>query len=363
MRGEGLLLSGFALFALSACGATRHTDSLGSGGSGTGASPSDGGLAGSGASTGAASGAPDGGSAGRGEGGSGGAGLGGSGDPPTDSRLPLDPVSVDGGSEPNFDCSPPGSAPTSGAVTLSGFVKSWRLEPGSIHVGCDCSALSYIATQVFDPSDLTNPIATGNSGTTGYSLSLPSGGPSLIHLLAQSGQHPTYSMNVRLDPTQASASYDASVVFRVADPGYPSVPSLADLTSAVGVEETEGGAVLIGRVVDCDGRPVEHAAITLSTDATIYYFSVAPNNLPVLPSQRHETDAEGEFFIPEISAPPGPYTLSAWGFLTAADVAAGALALQPISEIELPIPAEATVVAGARPAIVVAEMFPSQGPL
>lgn len=204
------------------------------------------------------------------------------------------------------------------------------------------------------------------SGAINYDLPIPGGSSSLLHLLAQRGQHPTYNMNVRLDPTQASAAHDLAVVFQVADPGYPTVPSLDVLNSALEVQRTEGQAALIGRVVDCRGRPIEHAVVTLSTasgEATTYYFSVAPSNLPVATNVRHVTDREGEFFVPEIPASSSPFTVRAWGFLTASDVASGVSALKRIGDIELPISAEADVIGATRPATVLTDVFPTDGPL
>lgn len=373
MRGSGSFL-GPLLVVLSACGATSKTNP--SGGGAAGDSANDGGSANAGATGGAAdssAGKDQGGAGGTGEAagaggtGTGTAGDGGSGevlDPPDDS-LPLDPVSVDGDSQPpNLACSAPSGEPLANALQLSGFVKTWRSDPDSLHPDCNCSTVSYVPIQAFASSDLGTPIAMTDSGAVNYTLSLPSGSPSLFHLLAQRFNHPTYTMNVRLDPTQPSAAFDLAIALRVADPGYESVPSLDDLLAAVEVRETEGRAVLIGRVVDCEGRPIEHARVTLSSAAKpTYYFALEPNNLPVLPSVRHETDADGEFFIPEIPTMPGPFVLRAWGFLTADDVTGGASTLQLISEMELPIPADAPVLSGTKPAIVLTDLFPTEGPL
>jgi hypothetical protein len=371
MRGMKLWLCGGLFVAVSGCGGSSETDSEfspsggfsagGSDGKAGSSGASNGGSAGSAGSRAGSSGAA---SAGQPSGGSGGfGGSGGSADQPPDEALPQGPltVAVDGNPQPaDLACAPPTAAETTTAIQLQGFVEPWRYpSEGS-------SNLSYIPVQAFAPSDMTTSIAAGNSGTTGYTLSVPSGSPSLLHVLAERSQHPTYSMNVRLDA--ATITYDLPVVFRTADPQYPTLPALDDLRAAVAVDETAGRAVLIGRVVDCQGRPLEHAIVTLSgqssdAEASIYYFSVADDNLPVVPSARSETDQQGEFFIPEIAGAPGPFTLRAWGFLTASDVEAGFSGLELISKLEMPIPADAVVASGTKPATVVTDLFPTQGPL
>ena len=127
------------------------------------------------------------------------------------------------------------------------------------------------------------------------------------------------------------------------------------LPALIGQDRTPGTGVIAGALRDCQHHEISNFIATVSstkgtatalTNADTYYFS-ASGKIPVAHKKAESASQDGLFVVLELPVTQKAY-VQMWGFVTAADLAAGTLKL--ISELEVPVVAD-TVITGSFEAV------------
>lgn len=202
---------------------------------------------------------------------------------------------------------------TSAAVALSGTALD--LQSGDALVGAE---VAFWATA--DSSG--TPAATATTDANGdYSLTLAPGALRPTARVSAQGALDSYTLNIGLEQGQSTQTLDLASV---------SALTANALPAFIGVVRTGGKAMVIGKIVDCQGRAVANAIAAFSSTSaasttcathvpgvTSYYFSAGSTSLPVRHSQRLSTNSDGLFLL--LDAPPADLSyVQVWGF-TAGD--------------------------------------------
>jgi len=324
--------------------------SVGDGGAqvGGGAGSSTGGGAGSSAGGAGGAGASAGGT-GADAGFAGQAGAGGT-TPPTCMGVsaPSDVVGVSFPSATaNYACGPFPAAPLSTRLGVTGRLRSWPTGATK-----DYSGFGVYET-LPAPETLTPPAAGGPSnvyttlcGSPDTPSCVDAGFPNLLHWgvwpNSFSGRA-TFALYVRFAGLADFTTYDP--------PGVTD-EVLALHAGAVGEEVGDAEDALIGRVLDCDNRPVANALVTVSAAGHapgIFYHDAS------LPTRaRTETSQDGRFFAPHLvpDAASPTYAVEAWGFTSDEDLQAGCSGLRRLGKFEVPV-------SGHR--VLMLDLFPTEG--
>jgi hypothetical protein len=196
------------------------------------------------------------------------------------------------------------------------------------------------ADAVFDTQ-----MSDGNGMLT---VNIPVGTKRYGFKMTADGQFPTFLLNQYVNPTKVDGSGNTT------DPS--SIQSVSNSTAAllpalIGQTRTQGTGVVAGALRDCQAHEISNFVVTVSSTMTTstpidgaqaFYFSLSPE-LPVHHKQAEAAAANGLFMV--IQLPPSTTAyVQAWGYPTAADMAAGTLKL--VSELAVPVVAD-TVVTGS----------------
>jgi hypothetical protein len=237
--------------------------------------------------------------------------------------LPTAPLSVPDGPA-DLACTPlvMTNAPTN--VTFSGKVQGFGTG----------TAIPGAEVKLFSSIDFATPFATAvaNSDAT-YSITVPQGTADFMWgTVGGSGYLTTYVHAHRPDLTMGDVTDYDLAIFKV--------------------NNIEGAAILVkeiwdpahaasaGYVRDCQRRPIQHAAVALSstsgsrtfiTGTSLYYGAPGAVPLAVSHDERADTNDNGAFAV--FRVPPGQSVyLQAWGFPDAAAQAKGEAGLKLFAE-------------------------------
>jgi hypothetical protein len=229
-------------------------------------------------------------------------------------QLPTAPLAVPDGPA-DIGCAPlvPQPAPT--AVTIRGDIAGFGSN----------APLAGAEIRLFGSPDFTQLIASAISASDAtYELTLPQGTPDLMWGTAGASDYlTTYLHAFRPNLGEGDISDFNVRIFKPANVEGAAILVKEDWDPAT--------AVVAGFARDCERRPVEHAAVVLSSTpgqrtfvagASVYYGAPGAVPLAVPPEERGDTNTNGVFAV--FRVPPGSASyLQAWGFPDAAAVALG----------------------------------------
>lgn len=241
-------------------------------------------------------------------------------------EMPTAPMvahSSTGMAAPNLTCAKPAATPRTAAVTINGLYRQYT----------STTPIPGITIEGFTDLSFASPIFTATSATDGtFSFTIPAGAPDLLHVRATGpGIFTSLGLYQRYDGSGMATFYGAT-------------QALTDtITTIVRTEQdaTKGAAAII--VSDCDGNPIEHAIVTISTTSStaahvpgIHVFYGAPGALPlpVVRSERMDTNTNGAVAVLNVPT-TGALHAQAWGFVSAADVSKGEGGLTLIAEWQI----------------------------
>ncbi len=169
-------------------------------------------------------------------------------------------------------------------------------------------------------------------------VQLPAGETRFGLKLEASAYLTTHVLNQYLDPALATQSRDFTLI---------SASTAASLTALLRITRDATTGMVLGTFRDCAGREVANAVATVSSTsgtvthlpgAATYYASLGgiPSRHDVQPSMNRN----GSFLVFGLPPQRAPAYIQIWGFVNAADLAAGNLTLLS----ELPSPIEANTV-------------------
>lgn len=199
-------------------------------------------------------------------------------------------------------------APTSMQVTLSGTLLDFQ----------SGNAVADATVALWRNGDTSGaPAITTTTDVSGdYSVIVPAGALRPAIRVSSDDALDTYTFNTGL-PDLASHQLELSSVSTI---------TANALAAFVGVVRTPGLGLAIGRMVDCQGRPVANAIATVSTESAVadgctthaqggvtYYFSAGSSTVPVRHSEQLSTNRDGLFLVIELPAVPMAY-VQVWGY-------------------------------------------------
>jgi hypothetical protein len=253
-----------------------------------------------------------------------------------------------GGAEvaPDFGCAPPSANASTIDVTMSGTITDY--ETGDPIPGAEA--------EIFGDATFTTALVTGTAAADGsYSVVIPAGTPDLVHTRGTypAGYLQAYAFNAKLDLTQPTLEVDG---WGMRGAWVATVAGLA------GITQEPGTPTIIASALDCAGRTVAHAIITVSAaaggpthiaGANVVY--TAPGNLPLPVSRDTSTESSnnGTAVITNLSRARTSVWVQAWGFRDAAALAAGKSGLTLVAQYEIPVFADS---------LVVIDLWPTEGP-
>jgi hypothetical protein len=127
------------------------------------------------------------------------------------------------------------------------------------------------------------------------------------------------------------------------------------LPALIGVTPTAGTSLLIDKVTDCAGHPLQNVVGTVSSTqgtptslpgADTYYFN-ASVGLPTKHASQMATDTDGQLMVINLPAATTAY-LQAWGYRDANELAAGTPTL--LAELKIAVPQDSSIIQDQTPA-------------
>jgi hypothetical protein len=129
----------------------------------------------------------------------------------------------------------------------------------------------------------------------------------------------------------------------------------AVLPALIGVTPATGASLLVDRVTDCQGHPLQNLIGTVSSTpgtatslpgADTYYFNGSVG-LPTKHASQMATDSDGQLMVIDLPAATSAY-LQAWGYRDANELAAEQLTL--IAELKIAVPQDSSIIQDQTPA-------------
>jgi hypothetical protein len=201
--------------------------------------------------------------------------------------------------------------------------------------------------ELFVDASFSTPIATFVTDAMGnYSIAMPAGTPDILYA------HVTSALTAEEYLHAIRSSHTLSPDIESMNIAAARSAFIDDVAELVRVPRTPDTAFAFVRVWDCDGMPIEHTEVMLSTKrgarefvrgVTIVYGAPGDPPVPVLVTARSDTannGASGIFNIP----PADVYYLQAWGFHTDDDLLRGEDGLSLV--LEYPVRIEASLAYG-----------------
>ena len=237
---------------------------------------------------------------------------------------------------------PSGEQPSSGTIELTGRVRD--LQTGTGLRGADVTArASRMAGEVLGAA------STRDDGELTMTLAaLPLGDRRYRFRMTAPGYLTTYLVETYLAPGQAHRLDPMMMV---------SQATATALPAYVGLTRDPARGMLLTTVRDCQGRPVSNAVVALSSfpgtpqhlgDAKTFYFSAGAQSLPVRTTTQPVVNRDGKAMVLEADpALARAAFLQAWGYRTAADLAARNLTL--LAEVPVPVEPDVAVYTDAPP--------------
>lgn len=238
---------------------------------------------------------------------------------------------------------PSTDAPPSGPIALAGFARDFQTATGIGNVAINAYAIGAPATSLGTATSSDLAATRGQYATT--LAALPAGTRRYTFALTAAGYRKTVIADRYLAPG-APATLDLAAV---SDSTASALPAL------VGVLRDPTKGVMLGSIVDCQGRAVSNAAVTVSAltgdvlqpaGMTTFYFSASASSLPVRHSQSPSTNRDGLFMVVDVQPVATAY-LQVWGFRTAAELASGRMTL--LAETRITAEADGFVSAAMSP--------------
>ena len=223
-------------------------------------------------------------------------------------------------------------------ITLATKVTDFEHKQASGNV----KVTAFAGTAVGTPFD--SAVTSASDGTV--SVRIPAGTKLFGFKMTKSDSLDTLLLNQFIPATPAAQSYEniQNVLLATAN----TIPALV----GAGDDRVPGTGVLAGAVRDCQAHELSNFIATVSSTrgtptflpgASTYYFA---NGLPIR-HQRHEASGpDGLFAVLNIPPATTAY-VQAWGYASAADLAAGQLTL--VAEFATPVIAETVVTGSYRP--------------
>ena len=235
----------------------------------------------------------------------------------------------------NWDClgDPDPVEETENDIEVSGQLSEF------LNAALDEYEISAFASLEFDGEPTAGPVECDGDGCdpTEYELTIPAGVTRVAFRVETNNDLVTFTLGHSFE----SDATEATVNFNVVGDGTASTLAVAALRR----DRTAGLGIVAGDVVDCEGNFVRHAIAALSTTSgelapvaeaeRSFYFG---GQLPV--GARTETQADGRFMIPEITADELVY-VQAWGYISHEDFDNDELTL--LSELGIEIPEDALI--------------------
>lgn len=280
------------------------------------------------------------------------------GDPPDHlESLPTAPVLVEVEGTPeaaDFDCDKVPVVSTDQERSVFGQFQ-W-CEDVAEFVSDECPGKGYNTFEIYENFDWSSdPVLWHVTGAFGYiDLSLPVDTSNRQHWISPPWEESPHSdwgrvSNLHLHP-QAIPELDETEFDYYQEFIIVRAAVVEEFRSNVDVDQSTDAGLVLGRVLDCDDRWVEHAVVTLTSQSTqpecpggdeisIHYFSEEDDesiSLPVSSDDRWETNAHGLYFIPEIAeSTQCDYTMEAWGFLSEEGKASGIDGLTRLTQFDV----------------------------
>ncbi len=241
---------------------------------------------------------------------------------PTRASSRVNGVWVDQGAA-DWSClnTPSSDQPSTGTIQLGGRVIDFQS-------GAGVGAAAIVA---YSPSTSTGVgMATSSSGAASrgdYAMALqmlPSTSTRYTFVTSAQGYTGTYLLDQYVPPA-ATASRDLVTI---------SDATMTSLPAFIGLTRTPNSALVIGDIVDCQGRAVSNA-VALATrtrsqldqvaGALSFYFSAGATSLPVRANQAAVSNLDGRFMILDVPPIASGFAVQILGYRTQAELSAGTL--------------------------------------
>lgn len=201
------------------------------------------------------------------------------------------------------------------------------------------------AVVAFPDINTSSTFFTGSAdGSGNIAVAIPTGTKRFGFKMTSAASMDTFLLNQYVDPNTAVQSDPAKIQII-------SKTTAQTLPALIGEDRTPGTGVVAGAVRDCNNHEISNFIATVSSTqgtatpiagAEAYYFS-ASVGLPVHHDQQDASSQDALFMVIQLPTAQTAY-VQAWGYLSAADLAADKLTL--ISELAVPVLPD-TVITGS----------------
>lgn len=197
---------------------------------------------------------------------------------------------------------------------------------------------------VFPSSDVSGvSLSTATTDSSGNApVSISAGHKRVAFQIMATNSVPTYAFDLLASATSLTS-------FAMAN------STMATLPALIGVTPTQGASLVVDKVTDCQGHPLQNLIGTVSSTkgtatslagADTYYFNGAVG-LPTKHASQMTTDTDGQLMVINLPAATTAY-LQAWGYRNASELAAQQLTL--IAEVQIAVPQASAVIQDQTPA-------------